>query len=190
MKPWSGNPMRITDYELPTPIVIDDALPNPMDDFVVDFMSSSHISWWWNNNISGSGDTIGLSHLFYRPETNWKSKEYDIVQSIPKFILERLNPAPEFTIEQARAFMHLKNFSDSENDGIHIDLPIKHIALLYYVNDSDGDTMFYGKNKTDPLSMRVTPKRNRAVLFDGSLYHASSGCHKSQRRIVINFDLT
>ena len=53
-------------------------------------------------------------------------------------------------------------------------------TLLYYINDSDGDTVFFDKTWTgaDPGQLkiinRITPKAGSAVLFDSNQYHASS----------------
>jgi hypothetical protein len=68
---------------------------------------------------------------------------------------------------------------------------IKFKTLLYYFNDSDGDTFFFKENATtvkDKLTIekRITPKANSAVLFDSSMFHASSPPKTSKRRMVLN----
>ena len=62
---------------------------------------------------------------------------------------------------------------------------VDHNVLLYYVNDSDGDTHFFKENK---IVKSVSPKANRLVVFDGNILH--TGCHpcKAHTRIVINID--
>ena len=61
-------------------------------------------------------------------------------------------------------------------------------SLLYYVNDSDGDTFFF--NKTDlTLTERITPKKNRAVFFDSDTFHASSSPKETEFRVVVNMIL-
>lgn len=72
--------------------------------------------------------------------------------------------------------------------------PASHWVFLYYINDSDGDTLFF-KNEKETVGQenevleRVTPKENRAVLFDGSLLHAASNPAKTFFRIVMNVDV-
>lgn len=69
----------------------------------------------------------------------------------------------------------------------HIDMESPHKVILFYLNDSDGDTYFY--NKEHKIIDSVTPKENRAVLFDGSILHSSSKPIKFSRRIVLNINL-
>ena len=57
-------------------------------------------------------------------------------------------------------------------------------TLLYYVNDSDGDTLFFDNDLN--ITKRVTPKKNRAILFDSNMLHAGANPIKNETRIVIN----
>ena len=79
-----------------------------------------------------------------------------------------------------------------------MDIPQDHYACVYYLNDSDGDTIIYEQNKHDTVAgsnnvelvehARVTPKKGRLVMFDGARYHCSSQ-PKESYRCIINFDL-
>ena len=65
-------------------------------------------------------------------------------------------------------------------------------TLLYYVNDSDGETFFYDKHFTgEPLglinkTMSVKPKKGRAIIFDSNHLHAGSCPQESKFRMVLN----
>jgi len=67
-----------------------------------------------------------------------------------------------------------------------VDLPFDHLVVLYYVNDSDGDTVFF--NKQNEIVKSVSPKKGRVVAFDGSIYHGG-GIPKKGPRCAINFDI-
>ena len=188
------NQVRITDYDFPVPVIIDDVCLSPLDDMLETMILGSAHPWFLLDDVAQyqpdkSKQTSGLVHLYYRAETNWMSDYYGVVQCIPQYALERLGiPMPEYEVAQARGFLHMKDPNAHEHDGIHIDLPIKHVVCLYYVNDTDGDTFIFGKKKDDPVSMRITPKKNRAIIFNGDIYHASSST-RVDKRAIINFDL-
>ena len=69
----------------------------------------------------------------------------------------------------------------------HTDILTPHKVILFYLNDSDGDTYFY--DKEHKIIDSVTPKGNRAVLFDGSILHSSSKPIEFAKRIVLNINL-
>ena len=77
----------------------------------------------------------------------------------------------------------------------HVDFSDEHKTMLYYVNDSDGDTIFYNENyktiknsKSFSVDQKVNPVMGRAVLFDGLKFHSSSPPFLNDRRVVININ--
>lgn len=67
-------------------------------------------------------------------------------------------------------------------------------SVVYYCNDSDGDTFlfneFYEQGKTPDrltIDQRVTPRKNRIVIFESHRYHASSNPIENKERFVMNF---
>ena len=87
-------------------------------------------------------------------------------------------------IIQGRSWLSLPSPTPlSEN--IHTDLDFSHWVLLYYVNDSDGDTILF--NSKEEEIQRVTPQKGKAIFFDGSVKHCGSQPAKSHRA-VINFN--
>jgi hypothetical protein len=107
-------------------------------------------------------------------------------------------------IFNARSFLLPPYANPPEVNGYHIDVEggYPHIVCLYYVNDSDGDTILCeqtyddiegkGISLADGQSMmtiadRVTPKKGRCVLFNGNRYHSSTPPSKDHR-IILNFD--
>lgn len=55
-------------------------------------------------------------------------------------------------------------------------------SLVYYVNQADGDTIFFYPNET----VRVEAKRGRIVLFPANLKHAGTNPVDAFERIVVN----
>ena len=85
----------------------------------------------------------------------------------------------------------------------HVDWDDNHMTALYYVNDSDGDTIFYNERRDQHLNISsyewsqgkkftinetVTPKADRLVIFDGTTYHSSTSPTEHDYRIIINFN--
>ena len=60
----------------------------------------------------------------------------------------------------------------------HIDFKqVRHLVVLYYVNDCDGDTIFYNLSDCDDHRLnelevwrRETPKKGDIVIFDGRIF--------------------
>jgi hypothetical protein len=84
----------------------------------------------------------------------------------------------------------------------HVDFYQPHRAALYYVNDSDGDTVIFNETYDDvsreqslrytkeglfTVARRVSPKKARMCGFDGKHYHASMHPMQSSSRIAIAF---
>jgi hypothetical protein len=67
-------------------------------------------------------------------------------------------------------------------------------SAVYYINDSDGDTFLFNEVVTDEnilperltVAKRITPKKNRLLIFESNRYHASSNPRTSDSRFVIN----
>ena len=76
----------------------------------------------------------------------------------------------------------------------HTDMNIPHMVLLYYVNDSDGNTIIFNEKycfeETPILTIDkvITPKAGSAILFDGLTYHSSSSPKNTKERIVLNIN--
>ena len=75
----------------------------------------------------------------------------------------------------------------------HVDSTDKHIVLLYYVNDSDGETYFFQEKydgtikKNGTIMKIIKPEKGKYVIFDGTQFHASSQ-PSNNLRSVINFN--
>ena len=102
---------------------------------------------------------------------------------------------PQTEVIQGRSFLQfpLKNIDTSVDDTPHIDLDEgeEHIVVLYYVIDSDGDTIIYNErteSDTYTEKQRVSPKQGRVVIFEGGQYHTAAQTTKGTRCIV-NYNL-
>lgn len=74
----------------------------------------------------------------------------------------------------------------------HTDLQAPNLTCIYYVNDSDGDTLIFNERRESEeytIAKSVTPTKNRIVVFDGDLYHTGHSPKEHRNRILINANL-
>jgi len=91
------------------------------------------------------------------------------------------------SIPVARVFITLPYDTELDHYAPHVDYPGEHTVVIYYVNDADGDTVFFdqsGKN----IIKRVSPKKGRVVIFDGRILHGG-GIPRLGPRCIVNYDL-
>ena len=93
---------------------------------------------------------------------------------------------------QGRSFCQLPISSEVVSvDTPHIDTKDDHFVMLYYVCDSDGDTIIYNEtveSENYTIQQRITPKQGRVVLFDGAYYHTAEQ-PLNNIRCVVNYNL-
>ena len=68
-----------------------------------------------------------------------------------------------------------------EPHGWHSDFSFHHRGCVFYFNDNNGYTMF----KDGPT---IESRANRAIIFDGSHPHSSTGCTDKPTRVTANFN--
>ena len=93
---------------------------------------------------------------------------------------------------QGRSFCQLPINSEVVSvDTPHIDTKDDHFVMLYYVCDSDGDTIIYNEkveSENYTIQQRIAPKQGRVVLFDGAYYHTAEQ-PLNNIRCVVNYNL-
>ena len=123
------------------------------------------------------------------------------VESIIQFGAQKIN-AREVDVLQSRSFLQLplsEQLAGNEIDTPHLDLGFDfHWVFLYYVKDSDGDTVIYDKKMTAPddiplfetlkEKVRITPKQGTLIIFNGLYWHTAEQ-PKKDVRCIINFNL-
>ena len=191
---------------LDKPLIIDDVIDKAYQSVVVENFIQ-HAPWYFVSDItfsrgSNHRKTPALSHLFIDLERGFTNYDYyEMVCPIAYEACKHIN----FKIHQitkARSFLQMPlsdTFKSTDVDALHVDLPYQHLVVLYYVYDSDGDTIivdhkregavdFNLEAKDYPELARVTPKAGRCVVFDGDYYHTAEQ-PRDNLRAIINFDI-
>ena len=191
------------DFKLKDTIVIDDLLSEEDHNKYHDLVMRQ--PWRFIKDMSYANHEVanpsyGFNNIYKHPDHGIVSALYETV-CVP--IVNELLKKTNLTISDinyTRSFLQLPLASKfiKERNGIHIDIPQDHYACVYYLNDSDGDTIIYEQTKYDTPGQsqnvmvvehkRVKPKKGRMVIFDGARYHCSSQPTENYR-CIINFDL-
>jgi hypothetical protein len=184
--------------------IYDDIIPKNFQEKIISIVEEPSFPWYYAedityntkeliNYVSNKKETYsGFFHQFFINNIVTNS-DFDIIKNLIEYVEDY--DINSYDIINCRTFMqlplkhvsceythnHKHNDVDSTVSGV--------ISFLYYVKDSDGDTLFFGKNMNDEISIRVKPKKGRVVLFDSHIYHASVDPHYDNKRIIINFIL-
>ena len=154
-------------------------------------------SFWENDTMNGAG--LEGNHYFTD----------NFATFIKPFLLQVMDTIGVDVILRCRADMVTWSPEEFIHPA-HIDYSFPNAATIYYVNDTDGDTILYGKDAFDKdikidqdrfgklrqeidggcLSMeikeRISPKANRLVMFDGNFLHTGSSPTQHKTRILLN----
>jgi len=163
--------------------------------------------WYYIEDVSsddsGNQKRGGFTHG-YVSEQGIESDYHHLFLELIKKSCSKIN-IKEVNAILGRSFLQLpSNIKREDVDTPHTDIPVDHFVMLYYVCDSDGDTIIYNekcnnlddyddninvvKNKIFSIQKKVTPKQGRVVLFNGKLYHTAEQPNNNIR-CVVNYDL-
>jgi hypothetical protein len=173
--------------------IVDDFLTPTYANMIEQQLQSPQQEWYFKG--SGSGDLYthdeiyqyGFSFLLHSSDEGGYTNTPLSILMRP--FLAQLESHVEKNLARARCDMTVANGVKVLHPP-HVDLfGEKHTTAIYYVSDSDGDTVVY--NETDEseeytVMKTITPKKNRLCVFDGSHYHTGHSPMKHKNRILIN----
>jgi len=170
-------------------MMIEDLLPQAQQLDLHDTIMGKYFPWYCHKVVDSAPDNelLQMVHILYEgsqiiSEPYWplamnvlmafQQKSGIMVKEIQRVkvnFLPRLHQEPKW-LDNIR---HIDHIDDS------------YISMIYYVNDSDGDTTFYEDN----IVSSVTPKKNSCTWFKSNIMHRSSVPVINNRRVVINYVL-
>ena len=195
------------------PIVVDDLIPKEYQDSIERLLTGHEFNWYFSD-YSVYDEYGGLNNLYQMDEDYQEhvqlrhnfARDNEIKSPFFQFIAPILGAYTDKLGFKINGIYRIKaNLLVSQPgiqtqlahaDGMNkVDGKITSLGkktLLYYVNDSDGETFFYDKHfYGDPVGeikkvMSVKPKKGRAIIFDSNQLHAGSCPKDSKYRMVIN----
>tara|TARA_Y100001938_G_scaffold127964_1_gene181317 strand:- start:47 stop:649 length:603 start_codon:yes stop_codon:yes gene_type:complete len=188
--------------------VFDDVIDNDYQNKIKNkLIGEERFPWYYIEDVS-SGDSKnqkrgGFTHGYVN-EYGVESEYHYLFLELIKKSCSKIN-VKEVNAILGRSFLQLpSNIKRDDVDTPHTDIPVDHFVMLYYVCDSDGDTIIYNekcnnldefddnvnvvKEKVFSIQKKVTPKQGRVVLFNGKLYHTAEQPNHNIR-CVVNYDL-
>ena len=161
--------------------------------------------WYYTSDITDATHEgpfqgrFGFSHQYVNAEEGIISDFHSLFIGLIKNSCKKIN-IKNVDVLQGRSFLSTPtNIPKDDVDTPHVDMVAPHFVMLYYVCDSDGDTIIYNeKTKFDDcapdpkmnytIKKKVSPKQGRIVLFDGRHFHAAEQPNHNLRCIV-NYNL-
>lgn len=173
--------------------IIDNFVPEQFQKELLSTFKSDRFLWTYQNCTYKSfvnPDTTKYSDVPFlgRQLSNENSRqpEYDFIAPLIYFVMEHtgltisrvLRSKVNLTLPSADTRLHPPHADCNQ---------AKSFTLLYYINDSDGDTYIFD----DELNIvkQITPKMGRAIIFPSNLLHCGSNSTKDTR-LAINIIFT
>lgn len=167
-------------------IITDSAISKQYQSHIEQILTDKEFPWSFlpevtNYNQTTDNSQPGFSHIAFND--NKSSQYYDVFYSLLLSICGSIKYEIK-DLYRIRVGCLLKTNTNRHNT-IHRDYEFPHDTMLYYVNDSDGDTIVHTSDHVKSIS----PKSGRVLLFDGRYFHASSNPRQSSHRFVITYNL-
>ena len=189
-------------------IIVDNFLPEDKFNKLAGFILSNEFPWFYASHVSlppweehdiidpMARETDGWYHMLYSSD-GYSGYYLSLFQDFFKEVTNRFGYVESDLIRARLGLKQPRKDHNDENYNLpHVDYQDPHDTIIYYLNDSDGDTrMFKEHASTFPdckefnVEKRITPKANRLVLFDGLQYHTASNPINDNRRIILNVNL-
>jgi len=195
-------------------VIVDDSIfTSEEQDCYENFFLSSYFPWYLNKSLSfTSGENLFKhfnkisSNIFeygffvhtFVNNGQINSGLCDIPLGIFEKVREKYNFSDEIYRIKANLYTKISPQESGSHHTPHLDSYTDHIVLIYYVNDSDGDTFIFNSEPNNfqsehevtkiEIEKVVSPKKGRCLIFNGSVLHAGMHPEKFDNRIVINFN--
>jgi hypothetical protein len=123
------------------------------------------------------------------------SQKWDIVSPLPYYLMAKIGTTLKLVRLKANITMPLSVFKENEYYPPHKDYSEPNgITAIYYVNDADGDTIFFEEPEEIVTQgsfkeiFRCTPKKGSLVYFDNNILHCGEPPKTSKARVLFNIN--
>lgn len=169
--------------------VVDNFLPSLVQDDIENRLFKNDIPWFFEEEtVMGESvpskdlaiSTPGFKHFLF-DKAEIRSSLYEPFKKIFNLDFKNLLRA------KINLLLQYPDYKSNNYNHPHVDFDEEHVTKIYYVNDCDGDTVFFEDDKKTIIK-KVSPKKGRLVIFKNKIYHSGSNPIKNKKRIIININ--
>src|SRR5581483_8844230 len=188
-------------------VEIDDAIPRLYQDQIESEVASNRMAWFFNQESGRRGARVatsygGFSHTAFHVDDNAAPSPMTALLLPALFMFCERAGVPFSSLLRIRLGLFTRGPADIPHHNPHVDFYQPHYTALYYVNDSDGDTVVFNETFDQvsaemsvgytnegrfTVARRISPRKGRMIGFPGKHYHASMHPTKSASRMAIAF---
>lgn len=146
------------------------------------------------NDVQNS--TPSFAHLIYHPSNESNPYLNFFIPLIEEILKKNNLKLTELLRVRAGFLLNTKYVLPSmpyKYNAPHRDYEEEHYTAIYYVNESDGDTVIFHEkqeSKEYKTMHKSRPDGGKVLLFDGLHYHASTCPKMCTKRIVLTINFT
>ena len=184
--------------------VIDDFLPRPYFNEIQKLLESNNFPWFYKKNITDvfykddNLSSFGFDNIAI--ENNGVKNNSEFALMLSGFLGQLLQVTKMSKVFRCRADLTLYSPKKYQHSP-HVDLWEDHIACVFYITNSDAETILFKEKcysfenyvgidlSNLTIKTKIIPKENRLLFFDGRLLHTGHSPSEYSHRIIINTDL-
>jgi hypothetical protein len=196
--------------------IIENIIPSSYQNFIENLCDNKDFPYFWTPKISYNPNDTKFNNPLIKNPPGWTHNVFDIDKGENSLAFPHIRPVLFFLEEKTgvkvdvikririRRTTNQIDYKPENFTPPHVDLGSiePYWSLVYYVDDSDGDTILFDKEykEGDPDNLfeetshkellRSKPIKGNGLLFKGKTYHSGNCPCFSNKRTVINFDFT
>lgn len=167
--------------------------------------------------IKSDGFSLSLYDNNNSSHGNIITEEYLQLKPMFMYMLHKLGYTEENLLRvKCNMTLSIPGITSDQYSIPHVDNTVEHKSVVFYVNESDGDTRLFhqrqkpiewriGPDATEEEKKRyaselirsgftvehsVPPKANRLLIFDGLQYHTAGFPVQNRRRVILNMNIS
>lgn len=186
--------------------VLENIIPDTYQNILLEMYDTATAQWAYLPNLSGIEShekdpnnknivpSIGFTQKVYQDNIGAVNGNWTFTAPLLWFLEHRTGIKVKH-IDRVRANLMVPNgvnTSETYNEP-HIDSPdFDSLTMLYYINDSDGETRIFDKTVKEGFNdlkmIHSQPhKKGDAIIFPSNRFHSSSSPITSDKRLNLNF---